>query len=209
MLHTISWMVTREPEEARDRVHTRILTWFLIGGVAGGALMGAMIAVVAGELFTVIGSRTMIFVAVAAVVAFAYAGRAANLWHLPKPQLPHQVPEAWRNIFGLRFASFIYAGGLGMIYLTRLGSLAAYPLALLLLGAGRTPLAIIEMMAAVGLVRASTALVLPVKGLDRMSGDAVPTWLQKHSKGMQRAEVLVLVGLILLPIGMLLNRYFI
>lgn len=209
MLHTISWMVTREPEEARDRARARILTWFLIGGVAGGALMGAMIAVVAGELFTVIGSRTMIFVVVAAVVAFAYAGRAANLWHLPKPQLPHQVPEAWRNIFGLRFASFIYAGGLGMIYLTRLGSLAAYPLALLLLGAGRTPLAIIEMMAAVGLVRASTVLVLPVRGLDRMSGDAVPTWLQKHSKGMQRAEVLVLVGLILLPIGMLLNRYFI
>lgn len=209
MLHTISWMVTREPEEARDRARPRILTWFLIGGVAGGALMGAMIAVVAGELFTVIGSRTMIFVVVAAVVAFAYAGRAANLWHLPKPQLPHQVPEAWRNIFGLRFASFIYAGGLGMIYLTRLGSLAAYPLALLLLGAGRTPLAIIEMMAAVGLVRASTVLVLPVRGLDRMSGDAVPTWLQKHSKGMQRAEVLVLVGLILLPIGMLLNRYFI
>jgi len=209
MLHTISWMVTREPEEARDRVRARILTWFLIGGVAGGALMGAMVAAAAGELFTVIGSRTTIFVAIAAVVASAYAGRAANLWHLPKPQLPHQVPEAWRNIFGLRFASFIYAGGLGMIYLTRLGSLAAYPLALLLLGAGRTPLAIIEMMAAVGLVRASTALVLPVRGLDRMSGDAVPTWLQKHAKGMQRAEVLVLVGLVLLPIAVLLNRYFI
>jgi len=201
-------MVTREPEEARDRVRARILTWFLIGGVAGGALMGAMIAVVAGELFTVIGSGTTIFVAIAAVVASAYAGRAANLWHLPKPQLPHQVPEAWRNIFGPRFASFTYAGGLGMIYLTRLGSLAAYPLALLLLGAGRTPLAIIEMMAAVGLVRASTALVLPLRGLDRKSGDAVPTWLQKHSKGMQHAEVLVLVGLILLPIGMLLKRYF-
>jgi hypothetical protein len=209
MLHTISWMVTREPEEARDRVRARILTWFLIGGVAGGALMGAMIAVAAGELFTVIGSRTTIFVAIAAVVASAYAGRAANLWHLPKPQLPHQVPEAWRNIFGLRFASFIYAGGLGMIYFTRLGSLAAYPLALLLLGMGRIPLAIIEMMAAVGLVRASAALVLPVRGLDRMSGDAVPTWLQKHSKAMQRGEVLVLVGLILLPIGMLLTRYFI
>jgi hypothetical protein len=209
MLHTISWMVTREPEGARDRVRARIVTWFLIGGVAGGALMGAMIAVAAGELFTVIGSRTTIFVAIAAIVASAYAGRAANLWHLPKPQLPHQVPEAWRNIFGLKFASFIYAGGLGMIYLTRLGSLAAYPLALLLLGAGGTPVAIIEMMAAVGLVRASTALVLPVRGLDRMSGDAVPTWLQKHSKAVQRAEVLVLLGLILLPIGMLLNRYFI
>jgi hypothetical protein len=64
------------------------------------------------------------------------------------------------------------------------------------------------MMAAVGLVRASTSLVLPVRGLDRMSGDAVPTWLQKHAKGMQRAEVLVLVGLTLLPIGMLLNHYF-
>ena len=209
MLHTISWMVTREPEEARDRARARILTWFLIGGVAGGALMGGMIAVCAGELFTVIGSQTTIFTAIAAVVASAYAGRAANLWHLPKPQLPHQVPEAWRNIFGLRFASFIYAGGLGMIYLTRLGSLAAYPLALLLLGAGRTPLAIIEMMAAVGLVRASTSLVLPVRGLDRMSGDAVPTWLQKHSEAVQRAEVLVLIGLLLLPIGMLLNRYFI
>ena len=209
MLHTISWMVTREPEEARDSVRARILTWFLIGGVAGGALMGAMIAVAAGELFHVIGSRTTTFAAIAAVVASAYAGRAANLWHLPKPQLPHQVPEAWRNLFGLRFASFIYAGGLGMIYFTRLGSLAAYPLALLLLGMGRTPLAIIEMMAAVGLVRASTALVLPVRGLDRMSGDAVPTWLQKHSKAVQRGEVLVLVGLILLPIGMLVNRYFI
>lgn len=209
MLHTISWMVTREPEESRDRVRARILTWFLIGGVAGGALMGAIIAVAAGELSTVIGSRMTIFAAIAAVVASAYAGRAANLWHLPKPQLRHQVPEAWRNVFGPRFASFIYAGGLGMIYLTRLGSLAAYPLALLLLGAGRTPLAIIEMMAAVGLVRASTALVLPVRGLDRMSGDAVPTWLQNHSKGMQRAEILVLVGLILLPIGMLLNRYYI
>ena len=81
MLHTISWMVTREPEEARDRVRARILTWFLIGGVAGGALMGAMIAVAAGELFTVIGSRTTIFVANSAADAngnfadgmFAYA----------------------------------------------------------------------------------------------------------------------------------------
>ena len=42
-----------------------------------------------------------------------------------------------------------------------------------------------------------------------MSGDAVPTWLQNPSKGMQRAEILVLVGLILLPIGMLLHRYYI
>src|SRR5215471_16846751 len=99
MLHTVSWMVAREPTARRDQLHVEILASFLVGGIVGGALMGALIVVPAWGLYHLVGSRPGVFVAMAASVAAAYALRAANLWNIPKPQVPSQVPEAWRNIF--------------------------------------------------------------------------------------------------------------
>jgi len=189
-------------------VEAGVLTFFLVGGVAGGAVMGALIAFPARELFDIGGFRPVAFVTAAAVLAAVYAGRAANLWYIPKPRFRHQVPEAWRNIFAPRVASFLYAGGLGMIYFTRLESLAAYPLAVLLIGMGRTPLAIIEIMAAVGLARASTVLAVPFLHLDREgSEEAVPALMQKHSATVRHGELIVLLCLACLPFVPLLIHY--
>jgi hypothetical protein len=205
MLHTISLMVIRihSPRE-RERLWPRILTGFLVGGLAGGAVMGALIAVVARFLFYLVGAHPAFVAGASAAVAAAYAGRAASVWRFPKPQSPHQVPPAWRDIFGPIVASVVYAAGLGAIYFTRIGSLAAYPLAILLLGMGAAPIAIIEIMAVVGLVRAATALVGPFLHLDRGSSQTVPALMERRAIAVRRTELFVLAGLVFFPAAMLL-----
>jgi hypothetical protein len=193
MLHTISWMVTLAPEPARPRACAAVLRWFICGGIAGGAVMGAVIALAARELAHVIGSLPAISVAGAALLAVIYAGHEANVWHVPRPQFGHQVPEAWRKIFSPGTASFLYGFGLGTIYLTRLGSLAAYPLVFLLLGMGRTPGAIIAVMAAVGLVRASAAFLIPFLCLEKANSEAVLALMRKYSGPAKRGELLALL----------------
>jgi hypothetical protein len=208
MLYSIRWMATRphlrrEPEQR----WTGILTWFLVGGLVGGGMMGALIALPAVVLFSAFHSSPAVFIIVAAALAAIYAGQAANLWRVPKPQFPHQVPESWRNVFDYKAASFVYAGGLGTLYFTRLASAAAYPLAVLLLGMGQAPIAIIEIMATVGLVRASTALIVPLRRLDVADSGAVPTWIEKHSVIIRYGELIVLIGLLTIPVAWLLMRY--
>src|SRR5713101_3821704 len=108
MLYTISWMVTRDGQ-VENGPWSGILSWFLAGGLTGGMLMGAIIAFPARELYYIGGPHPAAFVVAAAVLSALYALRAADIWPVPKPQSPHQVPEAWRNIFRPRVASFIYA----------------------------------------------------------------------------------------------------
>jgi hypothetical protein len=206
MLHTVSWMVTRDQAIKPERVQSGVLTSFLVGGVAGGAVMGAIIAAPAWALYSVIGPQPAAFAAVSAVVAIAYAGRAMNLWPAPRPQFASQVPEAWRNIFSANVASFIYAAALGMIYFTRLASLVAYPLAVIMLGLGGTPLAIIEIMAVTGLARASTAVLVPLLRLDLRGSEAVLALMQRYSGTVRHIEVIVLGCLVLLPFMDLLTR---
>jgi hypothetical protein len=204
MLHTISWMVTLAPEPARPRVCARVLKWFISGGIAGGAVMGAAIALAARELVDVAGPLPTISVAGAAVLAAIYAGHEANVWHVPRPQFGHQVPEAWRKIFSPSVASFIYGFGLGTIYLTRLGSLVAYPLVLLLLGMGRTPGAIVAIMAAVGLVRTSTAFLIPFLRLESANSEAVLELMRKYSRSAKRGDLLTLLFvMVFLVVGLL------
>jgi len=187
-------MVDRELEAERHRARAEALVWFLLGGLAGGALVGSVIALLARVIFYLSGSRPLLFLGAAAVVAAAYAGQVASFWPVPRPQFRHQVPESWRNIFSRKVASFLYAAGLGTVFFTRLSSTAAYPLAILLLGLGRTPVAIIAIMASVGLVRASTSLVLPLLHLDRVSSDAIVTWIGSKYRTVQRLEMTVLLS---------------
>jgi hypothetical protein len=206
MLHTISWMVTLAPEPARPRVCARVLKWFISGGIAGGAVMGAVIALAARELAHVTGSLPAISVAGAALLAAIYAGHEANIWHVPRPQFGHQVPEAWRKIFSPNVASFIYGFGLGTIYLTRLGSLVAYPLAILLLGMGSTPGAIIAIMATIGLVRASTAFLIPFLRLEHANSEAVLALMRKYTGPAKRGDLLTLLFVtVVLAAGLLTN----
>jgi hypothetical protein len=206
MLHTISWMVTLAPEPARPRVCASVLGWFISGGIAGGAVMGAVIALAARELAHVIGSLPAISGAGAAALAAVYAGHEANVWQVPRPQFGHQVPEAWRKIFKPSVASFIYGFGLGTIYLTRLGSAVAYPLLFLLLGMGRTPGAIIAIMAAVGLVRASTAFLIPFLRLEYANSEAVLALMRKYSGSAKRGDLLTLLFvMVFLAAGLLTN----
>jgi hypothetical protein len=200
-------MVTLAPEPARPRVCARVLTWFIGGGVAGGAVMGAVIALAARELVHVIGSLPVISVAGAALLAAIYAGHEANVWHVPRPQFGHQVPEAWRKIFRPSVASFIYGFGLGTIYLTRLGSPVAYPLAFLLLGMGRTPGAIIAIMAAAGLVRASTAFLIPFLRLEDANSEAVLALMRKYTGPAKRGDLLTLLLVTIFLVAGLLTNY--
>jgi hypothetical protein len=203
MLHTVSWMVAREPTARRDRIYAEILASFLAGGIVGGALMGALIAVPAWGLYHLAGSRPGVVVALAASVAAAYALRAVNVWNIPKPQIPSQVPEAWRNIFSARTASLIYAAGLGMIYLTRIASLMAYPLAILLLGMGNAPLAIIQLMAVAGLLRAASAALVPLFRLDSGGSDAVLAFIQKYS--FRHGDLIILCCAAVIPLIFLMS----
>jgi hypothetical protein len=206
MLHTISWMVTLVPEPARPRACARVLRWFISGGIAGGAVMGAVIALAAWELAHVIGSLPAISVAGAALLAAIYAGHEANVWHAPKPQFGHQVPEAWRKIFSPVAASFIYGFSLGTIYLTRLGSPVAYPLAFLLLGMGRPPGTIIAIMATVGLVRTSTAFLVPLLRLEDANGQAVLALMRKYTRPAKHGDLLTLLLVtVILAAGLLTN----
>ncbi len=206
MLYTIRWMVEREPEAERHRARAEVFVWFLLGGLAGGALVGSVIALLARTIFYLSGSRPLLFLGAAAVVAAAYAGQAAAFWRVPRPQFHHQVPESWRNIFSRKVASFLYAAGLGTVFFTRLSSRAAYPLAILLLGIGRTPVAIIAIMASVGLVRASTSLALPLLHLDRVSSDRIDMWIGSKHRIVQRLEMTVLVSVICLSAASILPR---
>ena len=193
MLHSISWMVTRDPQAHSERLISVLLGWFLAGGLAGGALTGAVIAFPAWALYQAAGSHVGIFLLVAAALAGVYLGKAANLWPAPKLQFRHQVPEAWRNLFSPKAAAFLYAGGLGSIFFTRLASFTAYPFAVLLIGIGARPAALIGLMAVAGLTRAGTALIMPIAGFHRSSADAVPQWMEKYSRTVKYLEITVLL----------------
>src|SRR5712692_5163911 len=153
MLFSICWMVTRDPQADGERMISVLLGWFLAGGLVGGALMGAVVAIPAWALSRAFGAHISAFVVATAVVAVVYLGKAANLWPAPKPQFRHQVPEAWRNLFIPSIAAFIYSAGLGALFFTRLASLAVYPFAIMLIGIGGNPIGVIALLAATGLVR--------------------------------------------------------
>ena len=205
MLHTISWMVAGEAAATRNRAYAGVLVAFLSGGIVGGALMGAIIAVPSWGLRDLFGSRPGAFVVLTAAVSGVYLLGATSLLNIPRPQVPSQVPEAWRNIFSAKTASFIYAAGLGMIYLTRIASLAAYPLAVLLLGMGGTGLAIIEIMAVAGLLRAASAILVPALGLDAGGSDAVISFIQKYSMKLRHGDFAVLCCLVVVPLIFLVS----
>jgi len=162
MVQTISWMVTREEPASRARISGVILRWFLAGGLAGGAVAGVIVAGAARLIYIVFGDELRFLSLAAAAVAIAYLGRMLGLWRVPKPQIAQQVPSSWRDVLPPRVASFLYAGTLGLTFFTRVGSLALFPMLVLALGLGRWPLAVISLFAIAGLIRAATALIVPL-----------------------------------------------
>jgi len=95
------------------------------------------------------------------------------------------------------------------MFLTRLGSLTAYPFAILLLGTGQSPIATIEIVAAIGLVRASTALVLPLLHLDYVSSKELIAWIGKKHRLVLRCETAVLSIVAFPPaVLVLIYRFF-
>jgi hypothetical protein len=163
MVETIRWMVQREPQGTQYYVGVRAMSFFLLGGLAGGALAGVLLALGAYALYMAIGPHPIGFALASAIAAVAFAGRQLEWWTIPKPSLRHQVPEAWRNIFAPSTTSFLYAGALGLTFFTRISSFAVYPLVVLMLGLGQWPWAIICLFAVAGLVRAGTALLVLIR----------------------------------------------
>ena len=158
MIHTIRWMVSREPSSQQKRVAERILPLFLLGGLVGGAVAGVVTAFFARILLGAAGGHLLFFALASSVVAVAYMGRVVGLWNIPKISFKHQVPEAWRNMFRPQTASLIYSTALGFTFPTRISSYAVYPLVVLLLGLGQWPWIVVSIFAVMGLTRAATAL---------------------------------------------------
>ena len=204
MTQTISWMVQREAPANRDMMSRRILTWFIAGGLIGGSIAGILVVGLARIVVLVLGTQMKVFALGALIVALAYLGRTFRLWRMPKPQSSHQVPSSWRDVWPPRMASFLYAGTLGFGFVTRISSLALFPLIVLALGFGRWPLAIIALFAIVGLVRAATALVVPLFGWVSVDTRVIVNGLGSAGLLAEKLEAFVLgVAVALLVTGVL------
>lgn len=193
MIHTIRWMVAREPQPVRSRMSFVTLSWFLFGGLVGGTIAGVLVATLARGLFLLVDAGMAPFAASAAVVSLVALGQRLRLWTIPFPQFRHQVPEAWRNTFSTRAGAFLYAGALGLAFFTKVTSLVFYPLVLLSLGLGAAPFAIVAIFAIQGLARASTGVfvLLRPKWLS-MEGDLVVSELNRWIGWVRLAEIAVL-----------------
>lgn len=192
MAQTISWMVQREAPGNQARVTRIILTWFLAGGLVGGAIAGVLIAGLARLIFLISGGEIEAFAVAALLVSVAYIGTPLRLWRMPKPQIRQQVPATWRDVWSPRIASFLYAGTLGFGFLTRASSLAWFPLIILTLGLGQWPLAIIALFSIVGFVRAMTATVVPLLGWISVDSRVIVGALSSAGLVAQKLEALVL-----------------
>ena len=100
--------ITPIGEQARGARFTTSATWFVVGGVAGGATLGgalALVAVAVGALHLT-AATVGIVACVAALVAAASDSRIAGV------QIPihrRQVNEAWLD----RFRPWVYGAGFG------------------------------------------------------------------------------------------------
>lgn len=193
MLMTVSLMVAREPPDRRNPTSRTVGIWFLAGGLAGGTLTGLALAGGAAIIHLVTGDMVSGFALAAAVTAVAYVGPALSLWRFPKPGTAHQVPAEWREMFPTQLTSFVYAAVLGMTFFTRISSLAVYPFVVLTLGLGQWPLAIIALFALAGLIRAGTALVVPVLEWIETTSEAVSAAVARPARLTRSAEGVVLL----------------
>lgn len=163
MVHTIRWMVMREPPTEHDRMGAQILPLFLLGGFVGGASAGGLVAFAAYLISLLLGRHLAAFAIASSLVGMVYVAKHLGWIRLPRLSLNHQVPEAWRNIFPPSTASFLYSAALGLTFFTRISSSAMYPFVILLLGFSRWPWAIVLLFAITGFTRSATALVVPIK----------------------------------------------
>jgi MFS family permease len=192
MTQTISWMVQRETPANREMMSRRILTWFVIGGLIGGSVAGVLVVGLARIVVLASGNQVKVFALAALIVAVAYLGYTLRLWRMPKPQLRQQVPPSWRDVWSPRIASFFYSATLGFGFVTRISSLALFPLIVLTLGLGRWPLTIIALFGIVGLVRAAMALVGPLFGWASVDSRVIVDRLGSAGLHAQKLEALVL-----------------
>lgn len=194
MIQTISLMVKRTDAAERGRLSRSILAWFVVGGFTGGAIAGALVAGVARLLYVWFGDGLATSAVIAAAVAVLYVGPALRWWRMPMPQLTQQVPSTWREVFPPRLASFTYALPLGFAFLTRVASLAVYPMLVFGLGLGRWPIAVIVMFAIAGLVRAASALLVPFAGWSNVSGTTIFAALDNRTRLADRLEGVALLA---------------
>jgi hypothetical protein len=203
MVDTIRWMVIREPEAQQRRVSVQVLSSFLLGGVAGGAVAGGFLALLASVVAAATGTHLAAFAFAAGLVGLAYLGQQAGLWRIPKVSSPHQVPKAWRSEFSPRTSSLLYSGALGLTFFTKISSYMLYPLVVLLLGLGAWPWAVVSLFALVGLTRAATGLLVPIRRWAHTSTTEVNAQLQGLWSVVNVTRTICFVGatvaLLLLP----------
>ena len=88
--------------------------------------------------------------------------------------------------------SFAYATTLGATFFTRISSLAVFPFVVFLVGLGRWPVAVIVLFAMAGVVRAATALVVPLWDWFDADGEAIGAALEFPARVARSMEGVVL-----------------
>jgi hypothetical protein len=99
--------ITPLTERARGHRYAATVAWFVLGALAGGAVLGALAAVLA---LLVQATALPATAALATAAALAAVGVAADLGVARLPTHPRQVNETWLG----RYRRWIYAGGFGV-----------------------------------------------------------------------------------------------
>lgn len=206
MIHTIRWMVMREPEADRYRVGVQVLILFLLGGLTGGAVAGGLVAFLAYLISLLVGPQLVVLAVASSLVGMLYVVEPVGWVRMPRLSLRHQVPEAWRNMFAPRTSSFLYSTALGLTFFTRISSTALYPFLVLLFGFSRWPWVAILLFAITGFTRSAMALLVPMKRWESKSAIVVDNELESFSwrVGTIRMAVGLVASLTLLVWALLL-----
>ena len=155
---------------------------------------GLLVAGPARLIYVLFGDQLRLFMATAVILSLAYLGRPLRLWRVPKPQIAQQVPPSWREVWPPRMASFLYAGALGLTFFTRISSVAVFPMTMLALGLGRWPLALIALFAITGLIRAATALIVPLFDWVDVDGSFIFAVVEQRGRVAETIEAAVLAA---------------
>lgn len=147
------------------------VSFYIVGGVLGGAGIGALLGFLGQALFS-IGwwQRPILSLGAIGVMAGLYALHELRLWHLPYPQNQKQVPSGWRYQFHPYWVALTYGIGLGTGVITYIATASVY---VILIGAFLMgdPLIGAGLLGGFGLTRTIYLVIV---------GPSVRTWKQSE-----------------------------
>lgn len=162
------------PVVYRDKPMRRWLSavsLYVIGGVLGGAGVGAVLGFLGDQLLGTAREYTsLLMLGVFGTSASLYALHELRLWHLPYPQIQRQVPSGWRYQFHPYWVALAYGIGLGTGVATYIATASVY---IVFIGAflSGDPLIGAGLLGGFGLTRTIYLVIM---------GSSVRTWRQSE-----------------------------